>query len=118
MKDHSNNIVRTEDVIGKEVYSDSHDKLGNIEEIVLDKVSGQARYIVLSFDTFMGFGGKYFAFPWKSISYDKDKEAFILNVAKDKLEDGRGFDKDHWPDMAQEEWQKETENYYESEMML
>nr|MBA2656348.1 PRC-barrel domain-containing protein [Tatlockia sp.] len=56
MDNHSDSIVRTEDVIGKEVKSVKLENLGEIEEIVLDKVSGQARYVVLSFGGFMGLG--------------------------------------------------------------
>lgn len=113
MKEHSENVVKTDDIIGKSVYGRDKEKLGKIEEIVLDKISGQARYVVLSFDTFMGFGGKYFAFPWKAISYDKDKEGFMLSVVKEKLEASQGFDKDNWPDMAQESWQTKIGGYYE-----
>ncbi|WP_242604472.1 PRC-barrel domain-containing protein [Legionella gresilensis] len=110
MQYHSEDIVRTEDVIGKEVKSPNLEDLGTIEEIVLDKYNGQARYIVLSFGGFMGFGDKYFAFPWKSISYNKEEECFILNVDKDKLNRDYGFDKDHWPDMSR--WGNTIDNYY------
>ena len=112
MNEHSNNVVKTADVIGKTVYNNKAEKLGKIEEIVLDKTSGKARYVVLSFDTFMGFGGKYFAFPWQAISYDPEQKGFILNVEKEKLDDKQGFDKNHWPDMAQSEWQNKITGYY------
>lgn len=112
MQELSENVVRTVDVIGKEVFSPDQEKLGRIEEIVLGKVSGKVKYFVLSFDTFMGFGGKYFAFPWQSIDYNKNEESFILNVEKDKLKESQGFDKDSWPDMAQPEWQNKIKGYY------
>lgn len=110
MENHSENIVRTNDVIGKEVKSPSLENIGKIREIVLDKNTGQTRYVVVSFGGFMGLGEDYFAFPWKSISYNKDQEAFILNVDKDKLKKEYGFDKDHWPDMAS--WSTTIDRYY------
>lgn len=112
MDEHSNNIVRTTDVIGKSVCNTEYEDLGKIEEIALCKISGHTKYFVLSFGTFMGMGGKYFAFPWKAISYDNAKDVFILNVSKDKLDVSQGFDKDSWPDMAQQEWQHKTDSYY------
>ena len=112
MDEYNNNIVRTTDFIGKSVCNTAYEDLGKIEEIVLDKISGQAKYFVLSFGTFMGMGGKYFAFPWQAISYDLNKEAFVLNVSKDKLDASQGFDKDSWPDMAQTEWQNKISGYY------
>ncbi|WP_454783555.1 PRC-barrel domain-containing protein [Legionella sp. WA2022007384] len=105
------NIVRTEDVKGKDVKSPELESLGEIEEIVLDKFTGEARYVVLSFGGFLGLGEKYFAFPWKSISYNPDEECFILNINKSKLKKEYGFDKDHWPDMAT--WPKTIDAYYD-----
>lgn len=110
MKNDSYNIVRSGEVIGKAVKTPELEKLGKIEEIVLDKLSGQCRYLVLSFGGFMGFGNDYFAFPWKSFHYDKNEECFILQVAKEKLKKEKGFNKDAWPDMAG--WQTEIDDYY------
>lgn len=103
-------IVRTADVLGKVVKSPNLEKLGKIEEIVLDKLSGQCRYIVLSFGGFMGFGDDYFAFPWKSFSYNKEEACFILNVDKEKLKKENGFNKDTWPDMTS--WEISIDGYY------
>jgi sporulation protein YlmC with PRC-barrel domain len=112
MEQHSDEVVRTEDVIGKTVLSPIHEKLGQIEEIVLDKVSGQARYVVLSFGGFLGLGDKWFAIPWKAISYDLDEDAFILSIAKEKLDNAPGFDKNHWPNMASEDFSQTINKYY------
>lgn len=110
MEQHSENIVRTNEVIGVDVKSPQLESLGEIKEIVMDKLSGQGRYVVLSFGGFLGFGDNYFAFPWKSISYNNDEECFILNVSKDKLKKEYGFDKDHWPDMTG--WANTIDSYY------
>ena len=103
-------IVKTDDVIGKNVKSPSLEDLGEIKEIVLDKISGQVRYVVLAFGGFMGFGEDYFAFPWKSMSYNNEEECFILNIDKSKLKKEHGFDKDNWPDMSK--WDATVSHYY------
>ncbi len=110
MKEHSTNVVKSDEVIGVAVKNIAKENLGKIEEIVLDKVSGQVRYVVLSFGGILGMGDKYFAFPWKSISYSKEDECFILSIDKAKLKKEHGFDKDHWPDMAQ--WPETVDAYY------
>lgn len=106
----NNSIVRTDDVIGKEVKSLQLESLGQIREIVLDKISGQTRYVVLSFGGFLGFGEDYFAFPWKSISYNKEHECFILNIDKSKLKKEHGFNRNQWPDMNT--WPSTIDTYY------
>jgi len=113
MEEHSNNVVRTDDVIGKKVMSFDNESLGKIEEIVLDKVSGTCHYVVLSFGGFLGMGDKYFALPWKSISYNTDVDGFVLNVDKDRLKNAPGFDKDNWPDFADQTYQKSLSDFYQ-----
>ena len=110
MKDHSSHVVKSHEVIGVKVKNKEKEELGKVEEIVLEKISGQARYVVLSFGGLLGMGDKYFAFPWKSISYSPAEECFILDVDKNKLKEERGFDKDNWPDMAQ--WSETVDAYY------
>jgi sporulation protein YlmC with PRC-barrel domain len=113
MKDHSSNIVKSDEVIGRSVKNADRTNLGKIEEIVLDKITGQVHYVVLSFGGIMGMGDKYFAIPWKAISFSPEDKCFILNVSKDTLKDAPGFDKDHWPDMVQEQW-RSFDTYYAS----
>jgi hypothetical protein len=45
-------------------------------------------------------GNKLFAIPWEALQIDPQKNQFILNVDKTRLENATGFDKDNWPDMA------------------
>lgn len=113
MENHSDNVVKSSEIIGVKVINLAKESLGKIEEIVLNKLSGQAHYVVLSFGGMLWAGDKYFAFPWKSISYSPEDEAFILQVSKEKLEKAPGFDKDHWPDMAEAAWGKEIDMYYQ-----
>ena len=108
MKQHSEQVVKSKEVVGRNVINPQHENLGKIEEIVLAKVSGEAKYVVLS----LGMGDKLFALPWKSIGYDPDAKAFVLSVSKSKLEKAPGFDKDHWPDMQQSVWQESIAQYY------
>src|SRR5438128_25223 len=111
--EHNGEVVRAKDeVIGRNVINNNDETLGEIYEIVLDKVSGKVAYAVLESGTFLGMGGKLFAIPWNSIHFDASKEAFILNVDKDKLKNAPGFDKDNWPNMADRTWGKSVSQYY------
>ena len=111
--DHSNTVVKaTAEVVGRKVMNNADDDLGKVKELMLDKVGGQVKYIVLESGSLLGLGGKLFAIPWNSINYDKTKECFRLNLDKDKLKNAPGFDKDHWPDMADRTWAQNVETYY------
>jgi len=88
------------------------DDLGHIEEIMLDIKRGQIAYAVLSFGGILGVGNKLFAVPWSALVLDADRECFILDIPKERLETAPGFDKDQWPSMADPRWQGEIDHYY------
>lgn len=105
-------IVRADEVIGVKVINTADEDLGKIYQIVLDKVSGQVKYVVLESGSFLGMGGKLFAIPWNAIHYDNEEEAFVLNVNKERLKNAPGFDKNNWPVFSDEKWGKSISDYY------
>src|ERR1700730_2616505 len=97
---------------GDTVVNSSGEDLGKIEAIMLDITSGRIAYAVLSFGGFLGMGSKYFAIPWSALTLDAGEKRFILGVSKDQLENAPGFDKDHWPAMADRTWATQIHTYY------
>lgn len=103
-------------LIGNDVYSQNDEDLGDIKEIMLDTVSGKVCYAVLSYGGFLGMGEKLFAVPWQALTLDTDNERFVLNVDSAKLDSAPGFDKDHWPNMADETWANSIHSYYDTQL--
>jgi len=99
-------------LVGDDVYNQKGEDLGDIKEIMLDMRSGRVAYAVLSVGGFLGMGEKLFAVPWSALALDVENKRFVLNVEKDCLKDAPGFDKDHWPNMADESWATEIHSYY------
>lgn len=98
-------------LVGNDVYNASTEDLGTITEIMLDMRSGQVSYAVLAFGRTLGLGGKLFAVPWAALALDTENRRFMLNVEKERLEAAPGFDKNHWPDMADETWVRSIRAY-------
>jgi len=67
---------------------------------------------VLSFGGVLGIGDKLFAVPWVALKLDTKNKRFTMDVDKERLEMAPGFDKDRWPDMADETWSKEVHSFY------
>ncbi len=99
-------------LIGDDVYNTKGEALGDIKEIMLDTMSGTAVYAVVAVGGFLGMGNKLFAIPWKSLKLDETRKRFTLDISKERMQDAPGFDKDHWPDMADDNWNKEIRNFY------
>lgn len=97
---------------GETVMNAQGETLGEIEEIMLDVRSGRIAYAVMSAGGFLGIGEKYFAVPWHAFTMDTNRKAFILDVDKERLLNAPGFDKDHWPAMADQTWAGQVHTYY------
>lgn len=99
-------------LIGDDVYNTKGEELGDIKEIMLDTQSGTVVYAVVGVGGFLGMGDKLFAIPWKALKLDPTEKRFILDVSKERMKDAPGFDKDHWPDMADSRWNQEIRSFY------
>ena len=106
-------VMDAASLIGDKVVNATGDDLGKIEAIMLDVNSGHIAYAVLSFGGFLGMGSKLFAIPWSALVLDARHKRFVLDVSKERLESAPGFDKDHWPSMADRAWATGLHDYYE-----
>ena len=102
-------------VIGTRVINQQNEDLGKIEDIVIDADAGRIAYAVLSFGGFLGMGDKYFAIPWEALRFNPfnttDKH-IVLNVDKKLLDNAPGFNKDNWPNMADQSWGNQIFAHY------
>jgi len=89
---------------GNDVLNLSGEKLGVLQDIMLDVPSGRIAYAVLERGGVLGIGEKLFAIPWHALTLDTDRKCFLLDIDLDKLRQARGFDKDNWPGSADEDW--------------
>ncbi len=110
----SPSIVKSSEIVGVAVENSKNEKLGKINELVIDKLGGKVKYAVLTAGGILGLGEKLFALPWEILKYHDDRECFVVDISKEKLKDSEGFDKDNWPDMADERWGKRIQDYYSS----
>lgn len=105
-------LMGAKTLLGEDVVGMGEESLGDIKEIMLDMRSGQVAYAVLAFGGLFGLGEKLFAVPWQALRLDTVNKRFILNVSKDQLANAPGFDKDNWPDMADQAWSRQVHSFY------
>jgi sporulation protein YlmC with PRC-barrel domain len=106
-------LIRGSTFIGGNVENPQGQNLGDIKDIVIDRASGRIVYAVVSFGGFLGMGEKLFAVPWGAFAQPKpDKDTFVLDVDKARLQNAPGFDQHNWPQMASREWVTSLYSYY------
>jgi sporulation protein YlmC with PRC-barrel domain len=108
--------VRASKIIGMEVRNEKGEKLGKVDELVIDTNTAKIRYAALSFGGFLGLGDKLFAIPWASLDcrLGKDVNDYYLVLATDPqvLKNSSGFDKDNWPDFGEVEFTKKIDQTF------
>jgi hypothetical protein len=107
-------LISSEKVTGTSVENTKGDKLGHIEEIMIDKISGQVGYAVLNYGSFLGMGGKLFALPWDILKYDTGRNAYIVGIPEERLKGGPSFDSGTEPNWGDPKYAKEVHDYYGS----
>ena len=78
-------LISSDKVEGTAVRRSNGDKVGTIENVMIDKHSGRVAYAVMSFGGFLGMGEEYHALPWDSLRYNENLDAYELNVSDDQL---------------------------------
>jgi sporulation protein YlmC with PRC-barrel domain len=59
--------------------------IGHIEDLAIDKDTGDIAYAVLSFGGFLGMGEHFHAVPWSALKYDAEKNGYVISLSSDEL---------------------------------
>jgi hypothetical protein len=76
------------DTSGLKVRTRDGDSLGHIKALMVDKLSGQATYAVLSLGGFMGFNKSFYPVPFSVLAYDTSGDDYIVTLDRRLLEGG------------------------------
>lgn len=106
------------DVMAAGTLEDDHvltidgDDIGKVTHIMLDVRAGRIAYAVVSSGGFLGIGDKLLAIPWNALTLDTDSKCFQLAMPAERVKNAPGFDKDHWPSMADRSWASSVHQFY------
>lgn len=77
--------IRAKKVIGTAVTDTSGEKIGTVEDIVLDKQSNAILFAVIGFGGVLKVGEKFHPLPWATLNYDEEEDAYVVPYTKDEL---------------------------------
>ena len=81
----THSLIASDKVEGTAVYRSNGDKVGSIERVMIDKVSGKVAYAVMSFGGFLGIGEDYYPLPWQLLTYNPRLEGYEVNISEQQL---------------------------------
>ena len=79
------NAIAASRVIGTDVYNTSGQKIGVIEDVMLEKTSPGIMFAVIGFGGFLGIGEKYHAIPWSTLDYEKSRGGYVVPFTEEQL---------------------------------
>ena len=97
------NLIGSDKVEGTAVYGADDEKIGSIERVMIDKVSGKVSYAVLGFGGFLGLGNEHYPLPWQSLKYDTSLGGYRTGITEDQLRGAPRYSNDNdwnWGDPA------------------
>ena len=109
-------LIGSDRVEGTNVYRSDGKKIGEIERVMIDKISGKVAYAVISFGGFMGIGEDYYPVPWSTLKYDTQLGGYRVNLTEDQLKNAPKFSRStdwDWNNRAND---RRVYDYYKADL--
>jgi PRC-barrel domain len=91
------NLIGSDKVEGTAVYGADGERIGSIERVMIDKLSGKASYAVLEFGGFLGIGNDHYPLSWNTLTYRIDLGGYQVGVTEDQLRGAPKYaEEDDW----------------------
>jgi hypothetical protein len=105
-------IISSDKVEGTAVYDVGGQKLGSIDDLMVDKLSGQVHYAVMEFGGFLGMGTERFPIPWKVLKYSTAHNGYVVPIDKAILDKAPRYEEDSVP-LYDQAYGDRVDNYYQ-----
>ena len=105
-------LIGSDKVEGTPVYRSNGDRVGKIERVMIDKISGKVAYAVMSFGGFMGIGEDYYPLPWPLLTYNTMLDGYEVNIGEQQLKGAPKYGRHEswdWSDRARD---RKLNDYY------
>jgi sporulation protein YlmC with PRC-barrel domain len=103
-------VFKGSELIGRTVRNANGNRIGSIDDLVIDPRTGELTYALVSVAGFQVAGDKLFPVPWGAFSISR--QAVVLDVSREQLEEAPAFDRRAWPDLHNQTWMAQIHDHY------
>jgi len=103
-------LISAERVQGTPVFDRGGEKVGHIEDVMLDKKSGKVAYAIMSHGGILGAGERFNPIPWPMLYYDVEKGGYVVSVDKAQMEGAPTLDQTQI--YGDDAWQEVVHSHY------
>jgi hypothetical protein len=104
-------LIASSKVEGTPVFNPGGDQLGTVYNFMVDKVTGQVAYVVMSFGGFLGIGESYHPLPWRALTYDTRLGGYVVDLDQTRLRDAPRYGAGEDP-FVDDEYGTKVDAYY------
>ena len=110
--DYAHELISSRRVEGTPVYSNQDEKLGTIHSLMIEKRSGKVAYVVMAFGGFLGVHEHVHPVPWEVLTYDIDRDGYVLDMTKEQLRKAPYMHLDETDRPRDKSYDEEVSSYY------
>jgi hypothetical protein len=99
-------LIGSDKVDGTAVYGANDERIGSVQRVMVDKISGKVAYAVVSFGGFLGIGEDYYPMPWPQLKYDTRLGGYRVGVTEQQLRGAPKYSQNQdwdWSDRANDQ---------------
>ncbi len=103
-------MIESDRVEGTVVYDPACKRIGTIQRLLIEKVSGRVLYVDITFGGFLGLGTHHYSIPWEKLDYDTALGGYRTDVTEEQVKGAPTFwEEQDWLDVERE---KQARNYW------
>ena len=107
-------LIGSDKVDGTAVYGADDRKIGSVQRVMIDKISGKVAYAVISFGGFLGMGEDYYPMPWANLKYDTQLGGYRVGITEQQLKSAPKFNRNTDWDWSDRSRDRTVYDYYDT----
>jgi hypothetical protein len=105
-------LIAADKVKGTYVFNAQGDRIGEINDLMLDKKSGQVAYAIMSFGGFLGVGNSYHPLPWSLLNYNTNLGGYAIDIKQSQLEGAPSYEVGAEPAWGDPDYERRLHDFY------
>ena len=79
-------LISAHRVQGTRVFNRGGEHIGDVEDVMINRRTGQVAFAIMSFGGWLGIGEKFHPLPWSLLDYDPAQEGYVIDIEREALE--------------------------------
>jgi sporulation protein YlmC with PRC-barrel domain len=109
----TSSLITSDRVEGMPVYDARGKRIGKVERLMIDKLTGRIAYAILSFGGFLGIGADHYPIPWSMLTYNEKPDGFQLDITEEQLKNAPKIEQGESWEQANRARNQDVYDYWE-----